>query len=85
MSQSDAAWLFIVNAPGAAPRLDAVLGCTPRGMGVKTMSFRQSAGMIVTIAVVLGVDMRLEWLVPLAMCCGGLATYFASVWEERRR
>jgi len=49
------------------------------------MSFRQSAGMIVTIAVVLGVEMRLEWLVPLAMCCGGLATYCVALWEERRR
>ncbi|MBU6155824.1 MAG: hypothetical protein KJS87_02740 [Alphaproteobacteria bacterium] len=49
------------------------------------MSLRQSAGMIVTIAVVTGVDMRLEWLIPLAMCCGGLATYCVSLWEERQR
>ncbi len=49
------------------------------------MSLRQSAGMIVTIAVVIGVDMRLEWLVPLAMCCGGLAIYGVSLWEARRR
>ena len=49
------------------------------------MSLRQSAGMIVVIAVVLGVDMRLEWLVPLAMCCGGLAVYAVSLWQGLRR
>jgi hypothetical protein len=49
------------------------------------MSFSQSAGMMVTIAVVLGVDMPLEWLVPLAMCCGGLAIYCVSLWEARQR
>ncbi len=49
------------------------------------MSLRQSAGMIVVIAVVIGVDLRLEWLVPLAMCCGGLAVYMFSLWETRGR
>ncbi len=49
------------------------------------MSLRQSAGMIVTIMVVLGVDLRLEWLIPLAMVCGGLAVYGVSLWEELSR
>ena len=53
------------------------------GEGDRDMSLRQSAGMIVVIAVVIGVDMRLEWLVPFAMCCGGLAVYVVSLWEAR--
>lgn len=55
------------------------------GEGMGAMSLRQSAGMIVTIMVVLGVEMRLEWLIPLAMVCGGLAVYGVSLWEEMRR
>jgi hypothetical protein len=57
----------------------------PLGEGGVDMSLRQSAGMLVVIAVVIGVDMRLEWLVPLAMCCGGLAVYVVSLWEARGR
>ena len=49
------------------------------------MSLRQSAGMMVTILVVAGLDLRLDLLIPLAMVIGGLATYLVSIWEETRR
>jgi len=48
------------------------------------MRLPQVAGMIVTIAVVVMVDMRVDWLVPLAMLSGGVATYAASLWEHTR-
>jgi hypothetical protein len=35
----------------------------------------QFAGLGVTAAVVLGVDLPIDWLVLLAMTCGGLATF----------
>lgn len=75
---------FIVNAGFARGGRGWLLDYA-RGDGERAMSLRQSAGMIVTIAVVTGVDMRLEWLIPLAMCCGGLATYCVSLWEARQR
>lgn len=49
------------------------------------MSRGQIAGMIVVIAVIAGVDMRIDWLVPLAMLCGGLATYVVSYYEHMQR
>lgn len=48
------------------------------------MNIAQVAGMVVTIAVVVGVDLRLDWLVPLAMLCGGAATFFVSLWQQTR-
>lgn len=49
------------------------------------MSRGQIAGMLVVIAVIAGVDMRIDWLVPLAMMCGGLATYLVSYYEHKSR
>jgi hypothetical protein len=49
------------------------------------MSLAQSAGMVVTIAMVVALDMRVDWLVPLAMLCGGVTVYFVSLWERLRR
>jgi hypothetical protein len=49
------------------------------------MSRGQIAGMIVVIAVIAGVDMRIDWLVPLAMMCGGVATYVVSYYEHKWR
>ena len=49
-----------------------------------SMRLPQVAGMAVTIAVVVGVDMRVDWLVPLAMLCGGAAIYVVSLWEHTR-
>ena len=48
------------------------------------MKVPQIAGMTVTVLVVAGVDLRVDWLVPLAMLCGGLATYFVSMWLHLR-
>jgi hypothetical protein len=48
------------------------------------MRLPQVAGMLVTIGVVVGVDLRVDWLVPLAMLCGGLAIYVVSMWEQTR-
>jgi hypothetical protein len=48
------------------------------------MRLPQVAGMLVTIGVVVGVDLRVDWLVPLAMLCGGLATYAVTMWEQTR-
>lgn len=48
------------------------------------MGLPQALGMAVTIAVVVGVDLRVDWLVPLAMLCGGLATCCVSYWEQTR-
>lgn len=48
------------------------------------MNIAQVAGMVVTIAVVVGVDLRLDWLVPLAMLCGGAATFFVGLWQQTR-
>jgi len=49
------------------------------------MSLAQSAGMVVTICMVVGLDMRVDWLVPLAMLCGGLTIYFVSLWQRLQR
>lgn len=49
------------------------------------MSLAQSAGMVVTIAMVVALDMRVDWLVPLSMLCGGVTVYFVSLWERLRR
>jgi hypothetical protein len=63
--------------PGARFGVVGIRGCP--------MSLRQSAGMMVTILVVAGLDLRLDLLIPLAMVSGGLATYLVSIWEETRR
>lgn len=39
----------------------------------------QTIGLAVTTAMIVGVDMPIDWLCPLAMMCGGVATYGASV------
>ena len=38
----------------------------------------QMFGLAVTTAMVVGVDMPIDWLCPLAMLAGGVATYAAS-------
>ena len=48
------------------------------------MKLSQIAGMAVTIAVVAGVDLPVDWLVPLAMLCGGVAVFAVSYWEQTR-
>lgn len=48
------------------------------------MGLAQSAGMLVTIAVVIGVDLPVDWLVPLAMICGGLAIFAVRMWQQTR-
>jgi len=42
------------------------------------MRVPQLAGFAVTIAVVAGVDLPIDWLVVVAMLCGGLATFAVS-------
>ena len=42
------------------------------------MQAPQLAGYAVTIAVVAGVDLPIDWLVVVAMLCGGLATFVVS-------
>ena len=48
------------------------------------MKLAQSAGMAVTIAMVVGIDMRIDWLVPMAMLGGGVTVFFVSLWEQTR-
>lgn len=48
------------------------------------MKLAQSAGMVVTIAMVAGIDMRVDWLVPLAMLGGGVTVFFVSLWGQTR-
>jgi hypothetical protein len=48
------------------------------------MRLPQVAGMLVTIGVVVGVDLRVDWLVPLAMLAGGCTTFFVTMWEQTR-
>ncbi len=40
--------------------------------------------MAVMIAVVAGVDIPVDWLVPLASLCGGVAVYVVSFWEQSK-
>ena len=54
-----------------------------KSLGVP-MRLPQVAGMLVTIGVVVGVDLRVDWLVPLAMLCGGFAIFVVSLWEQTR-
>ena len=49
------------------------------------MSLAQSAGMVVTIGMVVGLDLRVDWLVPLATLCGGVTVYFVSLWQRLQR
>ena len=45
----------------------------------------QFAGLGVTTAVIVGVDLPIDWLCPLAVLCGALATYAASfLWRSPR-
>jgi hypothetical protein len=48
------------------------------------MRLPQVAGMLVTIGVVVGVDLRVDWLVPLAMLAGGCETFVVTMWEHTR-
>lgn len=48
------------------------------------MRLPQVAGMLVTIGVVVVVDMRVDWLVPVAMLAGGCATFVVTMWEQTR-
>lgn len=48
------------------------------------MKLAQSAGMAVTIAMVVALDIRIDWLVPLAMLGGGVTVFFVSLWEQTR-
>lgn len=51
----------------------------------EAMSLAQTAGMIVTIGVVVGLDLRVDWLVPLAMLCGGVTIFVVSLWQRLER
>lgn len=44
----------------------------------------QFIGMGVTVAVVLGVDLPVDWLVPFAMLCGGVAIFVATLVQRAR-
>lgn len=46
--------------------------------------FAQLTGMIVTSIVVFGTDVDVLMAVPLGILAGGLATFFASLSEERK-
>ena len=48
------------------------------------MKMAQAAGMAVTIAMVAAIDLRIDWLVPLAMLSGGVTVFFVSLWEQSR-
>ena len=47
--------------------------------------FAQVTGMIVTSIVVFGTDVDVLMAVPLGILAGGLATFFASLSENRAR
>ena len=49
------------------------------------MRLPQVLGLAVTTAVMVGVEMPIDWLCPLAMLCGGAATYAASFVLPRQR
>ncbi len=42
------------------------------------MKAPQIAGFAVTIAVVAGIDLPIDWLIVVAMLCGGLANFAVS-------
>lgn len=44
----------------------------------------QFIGMGVTVVVVLGVDLPIDWLVPFAMLAGGFATLLATLVQRAR-
>jgi hypothetical protein len=49
------------------------------------MQAPQLAGFGVTIAVVIAADLPLAWLIPVAMLCGGLATFAVDYFLRSRR
>ncbi len=65
-------------------RADTGVDCKWGKVAEVEMGLAQSAGMLVTIAVVIGVDLPVDWLVPLAMICGGLAIFAVRMWEQTR-
>jgi hypothetical protein len=44
----------------------------------------QFIGMGVTVLVVLGLDWPIDWLVPFAMLCGGVATLLVTLMQGAR-
>ncbi len=48
------------------------------------MRMPQIAGMAVMVAVVAGVELPVDWLVPLAMLCGGVAVFVVSFWTQSK-
>lgn len=44
----------------------------------------QFVGLGVTTLVMVGVDLPIDWLCPLAMLCGGLATFAVSLFAAPR-
>jgi hypothetical protein len=49
------------------------------------MQAPQIAGFATTIAVVMAVDLPLDWLIAVAMLSGGLATFAVTYFLHRRR
>jgi hypothetical protein len=49
------------------------------------MKTPQLAGLGVTALVVLGVDLPIDWLCALAVFCGGVTTYVATLVLRERR
>lgn len=48
------------------------------------MATPQFIGMGVTALVVIGVDLPIDWLVPLAMLAGGVATFLVTLMQSAR-
>ena len=48
------------------------------------MKAPQLAGFAVTIAIVAGADLPIDWLVVVAMLCGGLANFAVSYTTRSR-
>ena len=48
------------------------------------MRIPQIAGMAVMVAVVAGVELPVDWLVPLAMMCGGMTVFVVSFWTQSK-
>lgn len=48
------------------------------------MGSPQFIGMGVTVAVVIGLDWPIDWLVPFAMLAGGVATLLATLMQGAR-
>ena len=47
-------------------------------IGEAALGLPQMVGLAVTTAMVVSVDLPIDWLCPLAMLCGGVATFAAS-------